>query len=89
MEIKSQHTKIEIVSRSKGQSVFAKTACNARDKLNDEYYGRVHNYSRKGDLVFSKIFLSSHIPDKFSGREFLWNEVEKIEKSKNSQQKKW
>lgn len=85
MEIKSQHTRIDIVTRSKGHSVMAKAAYNARDRLNDEYYGKVHDYSKKDDLVFSKIFLPKHIPKKFEDREFLWNEVERIEKSKNSQ----
>lgn len=85
MEIKSLHTHVDIVSRSKGHSVIAKAAYNARDKLRDEYYVKVHDYSKKDDLVFSKIFLPEHIPKEFSDREYLWNSVEKIEKSKNSQ----
>lgn len=85
MEIKSLHTHVDIVTRSKGHSVIAKAAYNARDKLQDEYYGKTHDYSKKEDLVFSKIFLPEHIPKEFSNREYLWNEVEKIEKSKNSQ----
>lgn len=85
MEIKSLHTHVDIVTRSKGHSVIAKAAYNARDKLQDEYYGKTHDYSKKTDLVFSKIFLPEHVPKEFSNREYLWNEVEKIEKSKNSQ----
>ena len=85
MEIKSLHTHVDIVTRSKGASVIVKAAYNARDKLQDEYYGKTHDYSKKTDLVFSKIFLPEHIPKEFSNREYLWNEVEKIEKSKNSQ----
>lgn len=85
MEIKSLHTNVDIVARSKGHSVIAKAAYNARDKLQDEYYGKTHDYSKKEDLVFSKIFLPEHIPKEFSNREYLWNSVEKIEKSKNSQ----
>ena len=85
MEIKSLHTHVDIVTRAKGASVIAKAAYNARDKLQDEYYGKTHDYSKKTDLVFSKIFLPEHIPKEFSNREYLWNEVEKIEKSKNSQ----
>lgn len=85
MEAKSLHTHVDIVTRSKGASVIAKAAYNARDKLNDEHYRKVHDYSKKEDLVFSKIFLPEHIPKEFSDREYLWNSVEKIEKSKNSQ----
>ena len=40
-----------------------------RDKLQDEYYGKTHDYSKKTDLVFSKIFLPEHIPKEFSNRE--------------------
>ena len=85
MEAKSLHTHVDIVTRSKGASVIAKAAYNARDKLNDEHYGKVHDYFKKEDLVFSKIFLPEHISKEFSDREYLWNSVEKIEKSKNSQ----
>ena len=85
MEIKSLHTHVDIVTRAKGASVIAKATYNARDKLQDEYYGKTHDYSKKTDLVFSKIFLPEHIPKEFSNREYLWNSVEKIEKSKNSQ----
>ena len=84
METKSLHTHVDIVTRSKGHSVIAKAAYNARDKLQDEYYGKTHDYSKKDDLIFSKIFLPEHIPKEFSNREYLWNSVEKIEKSKNS-----
>lgn len=85
METKSLHTHVDIVSRSKGAIVIAKAAYNAWDKLKDDYYGKTHDYSKKDDLVFSKIFLPEHIPKEFSKREYLWNSVEKIEKSKNSQ----
>lgn len=54
LEIKSLHTHVDIVSRSKGHSVIAKAAYNAIDKLKDEYYVKVHEYSKKDDLVFSK-----------------------------------
>ena len=47
LEIKSLHTHVDIVSRSKGASVIAKAAYNARDKLRDEYYAKVHDYSKK------------------------------------------
>ena len=69
MEIKSLHTHVDIISRSKGASVIAKAAYNARDKLKDEYYVKVHDYSKKDDLAFSKIFLPKHIPKEFSKRE--------------------
>lgn len=65
MQIKNLHTHIDIVQRSKGHSVMAKAAYNARDKLKDDFYNKTHDYSRKEELVFSKIFLPEHIPRKF------------------------
>lgn len=85
METKSLHTHVDIVTRSSGGRVVAKAAYNARDRLRDERYGKLEDYTKRHDLVFSKIFLPEHIPKEFSNREYLWNEVEKIEKSKNSQ----
>ena len=54
MENKSLHTHVDIVSRSKGASVIAKAAYNGRDKLRDEYYVKVHDYSKKMTLFFQK-----------------------------------
>ena len=82
---KKNERKDDIVTRSSGEKVVAKAAYNARDRLRDERYGKLEDYTKKHDLIFSKIFLPEHIPKKFSNREYLWNEVEKIEKSKNSQ----
>lgn len=56
MEIKSLHTHVDIVARSKGASVIAKAAYNARDKLHDEYYGKTHDYSKKQTLYSQKYF---------------------------------
>lgn len=56
MEIKSLHTHVDIVARSKGHSVIAKAAYNARDKLQDEYYGKTHDYSKKKTLYSQKYF---------------------------------
>ena len=47
MEIKSLHTHVDIVTRAKGASVIAKASYNASDKLQDEYYGKTHDYSKK------------------------------------------
>lgn len=47
MEIKSLHTHVDIVSRSKGRSVPAKAVYNARNKLKDEYHVKIYDYSKK------------------------------------------
>lgn len=79
------HTHVDIVTRSKKGKIIAKAAYNARDRLRDDYYGKIENYTQIKDLVFSKIFLPEHVPKKYANREYLWNEVEKIEKNKNAQ----
>lgn len=85
MEKKGLHTNMDIVQRSKGASVVAKAAYNAREKITDERYGRHYDYSKKTDLVFSEVFLPDHIPIKYKYRSLLWNEIERIEKARDSQ----
>lgn len=85
MEKKGLHTNMDIVQRSKGVSVVAKAAYNAREKITDERYGRHYDYIKKTDLVFSEVFLPDHIPIKYKYRSLLWNEIERIEKARDSQ----
>ena len=69
MEIKSLHTHVDIVTRTGGGKVIPKAAYNARDRLRDNRYGKLEDYSKIDDLVFSKIFLPKHVPKKFSDKE--------------------
>jgi len=43
------------------------------------------DYSRKHDLVHAEILLPNQAPERWKDRETLWNEVEMVEKQKNSQ----
>ena len=45
----------------------------------------MHDFTRKGGIVHTEIMLPVHAPHDFADRSVLWNIVEKIEKSKNSQ----
>ena len=47
--------------------------------------GKTHDYTRKGGVAFSEILLCVNAPSKYSDRQTLWNEVQKIEKQKNAQ----
>lgn len=49
------------------------------------YDGIVHDFTRKGGIAHTEILLPQNAPQEFSDRGILWNSVEKIEKSKNSQ----
>ncbi len=81
------HFRMEILSRGKGahRSVVGYAAYCARTRLRNERDGRIYNWSRRKDIVFSKIMLPKNAPCRFFDRNVLWNEVEKIEKCKNSQ----
>lgn len=79
------HLCIKIISRGKGKSAVAASAYRSGEKIKNEYDGIVHDFTRKGGIVHTEILLPQNAPKEFSNRFVLWNSVEKIEKSKNSQ----
>ena len=79
------HLCIKIISRGKGKSAVAASAYRSGEKIKNEYDGIVHDFTRKGGIVHTEIILPQNAPQEFSDRGTLWNSVEKIEKSKNSQ----
>ena len=78
------HFHVERIKRSAGKSVVAAAAYRAGEKLNDDYYGLTHDYSKKA-VVKSGIFLPIHAPPRLQDRETLWNEVEKVERHPSAQ----
>ena len=79
------HLCIKIISRGKGKSAVAASAYRSGEKIKNEYDGIVHDFTRKGGIFHTEILLPQNAPQEFSDRGTLWNSVEKIEKSKNSQ----
>ena len=79
------HCTIKLVQRSKGKSVVAAAAYRSGTKLVNEWDGMTHDYTRKGGVVHAEIMLPAHAPPEFQDRAILWNSVEQIEKSKDSQ----
>ena len=79
------HCSIKIISRGKGKSAVAAAAYRSGEKLINNYDGITHDYTRKSGIAYTEILLPSHAPPDFQNRSALWNSVEKIEKSKNSQ----
>lgn len=79
------HLCIKIISRGKGKSVVAASAYRSGEKIKNEYDGIVHDFTRKGGIAHTEILLPQNAPQGFLERGTLWNSVEKIEKSKNSQ----
>ena len=79
------HLCIKIISRDKGKSAVAASAYRSGEKIKNEYDGILHDFTRKGGIAHTEILLPQNAPQEFSDRGILWNSVEKIEKSKNSQ----
>ncbi|HEL1645857.1 TPA: MobA/MobL family protein [Streptococcus suis] len=79
------HLCIKIISRGKGKSAVAASAYRSGEKIKNEYDGVVHDFTRKGGISHTEILLPQNAPQAFLDRGTLWNSVEKIEKSKNSQ----
>ena len=79
------HLSIKIISRGKGKSAVAASAYRSGEKIKNEYDGIIHDFTRKGGIAHTEILLPQNAPQEFSDRGTLWNSVEKIEKSQNSQ----
>lgn len=78
------HLSVKTFSRSKGQSATASVAYRAGAKIECEREGRIHDYTKKGGVLHSEIFLPPNAPSWANDRQQLWNEAEKAEKRKNS-----
>lgn len=79
------HLSTKIISRTSGRSTVAAAAYRHRDKFHDERQGITFDYTGKSDLGQCFCALPEGCPDKYRDVEFLWNEVEKIEKRKDAQ----
>ena len=66
-------------------SAVGASAYRSGEILKNEYDGITHDFTRKRGIVHTEILLPPHAPPDFADHSTLWNSVEKIEKSKNSQ----
>ena len=80
-----QFARIEIVSKSSGGNACRKGAYNARCIIEDQKSNVVFNFSNRGDNVFHQILLPEGANAKYKNPKILMNEVERVEKRKNSQ----
>lgn len=79
------HCEVKIISRGKGRSAVGASAYRSGEKLYNEYDGIQHDYTNKRGIVYTEIQVPENAPEWAKDRERLWNEVEKIEKRKDSQ----
>ncbi|MED3823558.1 MobQ family relaxase [Priestia flexa] len=78
------HLSMQIISRSKGQSAVAAAAYRSGQKLYDERTDEQKFYARNVQPE-TMILTPSNAPEWMKDRNRLWNEVEKVEKRKDSQ----
>ena len=74
------HCSIKIISRAGGRSAVASAAYRSGEKLYNEETGLIHDFTKKGGVVFCEIILPKNAPDKYMDRQTLWNDVQQIEK---------
>ncbi|MDF2691152.1 MAG: mobA [Gammaproteobacteria bacterium] len=79
------HFSGQIISRKDGRSSVAAAAYRSCSKLHDERLGLSWDFSKKHDLVRSKILLPEGAPEWMKGRPALWNRIEQLEKRKDAQ----
>ena len=84
MALVSYHCQLDTVSRSKGHSATAAAAYRSGELVMDERTGLVHDYTRRGGVEHTEIFLPENAPEWASNRSELWNAAEQSETRKNS-----
>jgi len=76
---------VSVVSRSKGRSATASAAYRAAEKIKDNRTGEIHDYRKKKGVDEKFILAPLSAPDWVYNRSSLWNEVERVERRKDSQ----
>ena len=76
---------VKVIGRSAGRSATAAAAYRSGEIIVDERTGQTFNYSRKNRIYASEIFLPANAPQRLAHRSTLWNEIEQVEKRKDSQ----
>ena len=78
------HLEAKVITRGTGRTACGAAAYMSCSVIYNEYDGIRHDYTRKGGLVWDRVFLPPMAPPEWSSRETLWNAVEAAEKTKDS-----
>jgi len=65
--------------------VLRSAAYRAGEELRDDTGEIVHDYTRKGGVLYSEIILPNNAPPEFADRQILWNAVDARENRKDAQ----
>ena len=79
------HSSSQVIGRSSGKSSVGASAYRAGEKIYNERDGLEHDYTKKEGVVFKEILTPENAPEWAKDRSKLWNEVERVEKRKDSQ----
>lgn len=78
------HCSVKPVSRSAGRSVVAAAAYRLGERLHDERYATVHDYTRRRGVEATFTVAPADAPEWAHNSESLWNAAERAETRKNS-----
>lgn len=78
------HFSVKNISRSDGRSAVACAAYRAAEKLIDNKYGKVQDYTRKLGVELAQIYAPDNISTDLLSRNELWNAVEDRENRKDA-----
>ncbi|MCL2198865.1 MAG: MobA/MobL family protein [Defluviitaleaceae bacterium] len=78
------HFNLGTISRGRGEFVSREIAYITGKKIIDHYYGLIHDYSNRTDVLYSEVLLSMNAPSAFSNIEILANAIEESEHRKDS-----
>ena len=79
------HYSVSSIGRSSGRSATAAAAYRAGEKIYDQRTGLTFDYTRKRGIDYTEIIAPSFAPQWANERSLLWNEVERVERRKDSQ----
>lgn len=79
------HLHVKVIGRKAGSSAVASAAYRSASRLRDERIDRVQDFSNKRGVVHSEVLLPDNVPEAWSDRERLWNDVEAFEVRKDAQ----
>ena len=73
------HCEAKMISRASGKCIVAAAAYRAGERLTNERTGLLHDFTRKGGVVYSEIMTPAGSPAWAADRSALWNEAERRE----------
>ncbi len=76
---------VNMIKRSKGHNAIAAAAYRSGRIISNHKTGKTYDYARKHNVDYSEIYLPHDAPEKFNDRETLWNNIEEVERRKDSQ----